>query len=869
MKTYQFLQAAARKDPDALALLAPQRTSISYQELLQHLQNNQQELNNLGVGRNDRVAIVLPNGPEMASAFLSVSSAATTAPLNPNYQETEYDFYLTDLDAKALLISRSVDSPARKVAVSKGIPVLELIPDPNVAGLFKIVGDSQPLMAEGGFTEDDDVALVLHTSGTTSRPKIVPLTHRNLSVSANNIRTALVLTGGDRCLNIMPLFHIHGLMAAVLASMAAGSSVVCTPGYDITRFYEWLEEFSPTWYTAVPTMHQAILDRVTSNQDIIARTRLRFVRSSSASLPPQVMKELENTFRTTVIEAYGMTEASHQMASNPLPPLEQKPGSVGLPAGPKVSIMAENGSTLLGKEQIGEIVIKGENVTLGYANNPQANATAFTNGWFRTGDQGYFDADGYLFITGRLKETINKGGEKISPREVDEVLLSHPGVAQAVTFAMPDARLGEEVAAAVILKDSSVSERDLRLHVAEFLVDFKVPRKILFLDEIPKGPTGKLQRIGLADVLGLEVVETTGKIERPYVPPRTESESLLVRIWQEVLKLPRVGVQDRFLEIGGDSFLATLLVYRISQETGVQLTLVDFANAPTIEEQVRVIENLKQGRPITPKTGLLELTIINENGKNPPIFMVPANPINSLNLPNLGRGLGKDYPLFGLTPYPTRFGDQDVIEEVVALNLREIRTLQPQGPYYLGGNCSGGIVALEIARQLKLAGENVPFVFMIEAYGLNYPRRKSWIPAPIFRIILLVYTIQAYLIGFYRFYFPWKKGNFGILWSRQVRRFRHWIAKLTRQRDKLPGTFFEIRPGKNYTLESYPGDILLFRAEKQPLGAQEDDYLGWRDIIKGKLDVIEIKGSHRSLYPGSGAIAIGRHVAAFMEENFS
>jgi len=866
--TYQFLQTATRKDPDALALLAPQRAPVSYRELLQQVQNSQLTLNQLGIGRNDRVTIVMPNGPEMASAFLSVISVATAAPLNPNYQEAEYDFYLSDLNAKALLIQQGLNSPARSVAVSKGIPVLELAPDPDRAGVFDLAGEGQPLEAEGGLAEDDDVALVLHTSGTTSRPKIVPLTQRNLTASAHNIRTALALTGQDRCLNIMPLFHIHGLMAAVLASMAVGASVVCTPGYDITRFYAWLDEFSPTWYTAVPTMHQAILARAVDNQEIIARTRLRFVRSSSASLPPQVMKELESTFGATVIEAYGMTEASHQMTSNPLPPGEQKPGSVGQPAGPQVAIMAEDGSALLEEGQTGEIVIKGENVTLGYANNPQANASAFTDGWFRTGDQGYFDADGYLFITGRLKEIINKGGEKISPREVDEVLLSHPGVAQAVTFAMPDARLGEEVAAAVVLKDPSVSERDLRLHAAAFLADFKVPRKILFLDDIPKGPTGKLQRIGLADVLGLDEVEVPDKIKRPYVPPRNETESLLVQIWQEVLKQPRVGVRDHFLELGGDSFLATVLVFRISEETGIQLTMVDFANTPTIEDQARVIENLKLGKPIFHKTESTDLTVIHAEGKKPPIFMASANALDQLHLSNFGRGLGKDFPLFGLPPIPTRFGDQVVIEEVVAHHLQDIRTVQPHGPYYLGGNCSGGIIAFEIAQQLIKEGEQVPLVFMIETYGLNYPRRKFWIPGPIYKFIQFAFKILNFLIGFYRFYFPWKKGNFNIFWDRQVKRLRRRMAKFANRSNRFRRSYFEIRPGKNYTLDSYPGDMLLFRAEKQPPGAQHDDFLGWRDIIQGKLEIIEMKGRHGNLYPGTGAMKIGQQVAAFLEERF-
>jgi acyl-CoA synthetase (AMP-forming)/AMP-acid ligase II len=332
---------------------------------------------------------------------------------------------------------------------------------------------------------------------------MVPLSHRNVLASARHIRQTLQLGPEDVCLNIMPLFHIHGLMAATLASLAAGGQVSCTPGFNALKFFAWLDEVRPSWYTAVPTMHQAILARAERNQDVVARTRLRFVRSSSASLPPQVMVELERVFRAPVIEAYGMTEASHQMASNPLPPRQRKPGSVGLAAGPEVAVMDEVGA-LLPPDVVGEVVIRGPNVTRGYEANPEANAKAFTNGWFRTGDQGVLDAEGYLRLTGRLKELINRGGEKISPLEVDEVLMDHPAVQQVVTFAMPHEKLGEEVAAAVVLRDGkSATERELRDFAAMRLADFKVPRRVVLLPEIPKGATGKLQRIGLAKKLGL------------------------------------------------------------------------------------------------------------------------------------------------------------------------------------------------------------------------------------------------------------------------------------------------------------------------------------------------------------------------------
>lgn len=507
MNETTIVELLRRGEESKVALSAPGRKPLSYGELRRHVETTRASLATFGIGRNDPVAIVLPNGPAMASAFVSVAAAATTAPLNPGYREQEFSFYLEDLGAKLLLLERGrgSDSPARLAAERLGIAIAEIeetAEDP--AGRFRILGEGSKSPApSSGAAEADDVALVLHTSGTTSRPKIVPLTQRNVCASAAHIRESLALTSADCCLNVMPLFHIHGLMAAVLASLAAGAQIFCTPGFNALKFFSWMDEAHPTWYTAVPTMHQAILARADRNREIIERNRLRFLRSSSASLPPRVMKALEDTFGAPLIEAYGMTEAAHQMAANPLPPRERKPGTVGVAAGPDVAIMDEKGA-LLPTGAVGEVVIRGPNVTRGYQNNPKANEAAFSDSWFRTGDQGVIDKDGYLRLTGRLKEIINRGGEKISPREVDEVLLDHPAVAQAVTFAIPHDKLGEEVGAALILKEgASVTESEIREFAGKRLADFKVPRKVVFLDEIPKGPTGKLQRIGLAAKLGL------------------------------------------------------------------------------------------------------------------------------------------------------------------------------------------------------------------------------------------------------------------------------------------------------------------------------------------------------------------------------
>jgi acyl-CoA synthetase (AMP-forming)/AMP-acid ligase II len=501
---YDLLQAGA---DDAPALLGENRTPLSHGALRTLVSDTVAALNGMGIGRDDRVAIVLPNGPEMAAAFVAIGAGATTAPLNPVYRADEFDFYLSDLNAKALVVEAGADNPARAVAEKRGIAIIELTPAADgPAGAFTLSSDLSGTAAKGGMAGPEDIALILHTSGTTSRPKIVPLSQINVCTSAANIGRTLSLTGGDRCLNIMPLFHIHGLIAAVTSSLAAGGSIYCTPGFNSLKVFGWIEDAEPTWYTAVPTMHQAILSRAGRNKDLLAKLKLRFIRSSSSSLPPQVMAALEETFGAPVIESYGMTEAAHQMASNQLPPGKRKPGSVGAAAGPEVAILDTAGNPVP-QGQIGEVCIRGRNVTAGYENNPKANAEAFTkDGWFRTGDQGVFDEDNFLSITGRLKEIINRGGEKISPREVDEVLLDHPAVDQAVTFALPHDKLGEEVACAVVLKEGqSVDERGLRDFAAERLADFKVPRKVVFLEEIPKGATGKLQRIGLHEKLKAEL----------------------------------------------------------------------------------------------------------------------------------------------------------------------------------------------------------------------------------------------------------------------------------------------------------------------------------------------------------------------------
>ena len=487
-------------DDNKIAITSENKSQINYKNLKIFIDNISKQLSGNGITNKDRAAIVLPNGPTMATSFLGISSYMSAAPLNPSYKSEEYEFYLKDLNPKILIVEKNSKNPSIEIAKKLNIEICELkIHKDQPEGLFNLFENK----SDYSLPNENDEALVLHTSGTTSRPKIVPLSNNNIYSSSENISKSLDLTDKDHCLNIMPLFHIHGLIAVLATSMKVGASICASSGFNALKFLDLAKSEKITWYSGVPTMHQAILLRANKSGDVAKKLNLRLIRSSSASLPPAVFKNLNEVFNCPVIEAYGMTEATHQMTSNPLPPKQQKAGFVGIPAGPEVCIMDDNGN-ILKQGNVGEICIKGDNVTLGYENNDDANKTSFTNGWFRTGDQGYFDNDGYLKISGRLKEIINKGGEKISPLEVDNVLMDHPSIDQAVCFGYEDKMLGENIASAIIIKDGmECSENDVLNYAEKKLAKFKIPKKIFFVDEIPKGATGKLQRNVLAKKFGL------------------------------------------------------------------------------------------------------------------------------------------------------------------------------------------------------------------------------------------------------------------------------------------------------------------------------------------------------------------------------
>lgn len=452
-------------------------------------------LSTAGVERGDRVAVVLPNGPEIVLCLFAIGLlGAVTGPLNQDYTETEFRFYLGDLEPKFVIAGS--DPPTPLLAAVDDIPVIEATAArPEARPTFRLNG--RELNPASSFDRGgaEDAALLLHTSGTTSRPKQVPLLQRNLTAQAASIMNHYALTDSDVSFVAMPLFHVHGLVASTLAQIAAGGRVVVPRRLVPGRFWDQAREHGMTWYSASPTPHQKLLARLDEPPPT-----LRFVRSCSSALSAEMMRDAEARLGVPMVEAYGMTENTHQMTSNPLPPADRRPGSVGVSAGAAVRIVDDSGRDVAVGEP-GEVAISGPGLTPGYLNNEKANAESFFDGWFRTGDIGILDG-GYLVLKGRRKEMINRGGENISPAEIEAVLVSHPYVGEAVAFSVPDTKYGERVAAAVVLT-GEVSTDELRRHARESLAAFKVPDEIYPLEEIPKTATGKVQRSRMAGHLQL------------------------------------------------------------------------------------------------------------------------------------------------------------------------------------------------------------------------------------------------------------------------------------------------------------------------------------------------------------------------------
>jgi acyl-CoA synthetase (AMP-forming)/AMP-acid ligase II/thioesterase domain-containing protein/acyl carrier protein len=817
----------ADRTPHAIAMLGPDYHSITYSQLLASIQNIVDLFLQSGLEKKNRVALVSRDGPEMATLFLAISGVMTCAPLNPNYTYEEYKFYLSDLKTDALIVNDEI-LPAIKAAEDLGVKIMLLSEILNV--MTRFTSDSNNgrditcHLAQNG-----DTALILHTSGTTSRPKIVPLTHQNISASVINIIDSLMLTKTDRCLNVMPLFHIHGLIITILSSLAVGGSIVCSRGFIPEQFYKSIEQFSPTWYTAVPTIHQAILTygRLTSFNP--NRSSFRLIRSSSAALSLQLAREMEQLFQVPVLAAYGMTETG-QLTINPLPPGQSKAGSSGKAVGCEVAVMDQNGM-FVGSGAVGEIVVRGTSVISGYENNSEANQNSFHVDWLRTGDQGYLDSEGYLFINGRIKEIINRGGEKIMPGEVEEVILRHPSVMQAAAFSIPHSTLGEDIAVLIVTQpDKEVSETDIRRFAAASLADFKVPAKVLFTNEIPKGPTGKIQRFGLAEKLGL-VHQSMNSVNRP----KNITEKKLIRIWAKILNTPSINVTDNFFDLGGNSLLTMQLISEINKEFKTNLPVSIVFQENTIEKLAAFINSSQ-----------LELTSslvsIKPNGDKPPIFCVHDLSGEVVSYWNLANEIKEARPMFGLRYALDDDALQVTIQQMASNYIEQIKKKQPEGPYYLLGYSLGGTIVYEMALQLYRQRQEVALLAILDSRNpRRYPNKK------------LLGKISKNVSEIIKQ--PWSK-KIGFL-KRGLTNF------VVVEVDKKAQNFIKAING--YYPEPYPGNIVLFSAKDNSKNYTLDDKYGWETVAGGEMDVYKVPGDHYTLLEKPNAPFIANYLNDYLK----
>ena len=580
-----------RNAPDRPAILARGRPPMTFGGLWIQANDVVRKLRGIGLGRADRVAVVLPGGPEAAVAMITVAAGAVCVPLNPGFTCDEYQRYFSELQLAALLTAAGVNSASRRAAQTLDIPVIDLSPRLHEpAGTFTIASQAPQPAVEYEFASSTDDAYLLLTSGSTSWPKTVPLTHGSVCLSASNVCDALALESRDRLLSVLPLYHGHGLISGVLAALTSGSSVVCMSAFDVTGFFGCLTEFQPTWYTAVPAIHRALLSAPAALRKDARGSSLRLVRSASTSLAPEALDKLETLFGVPVIDTYGMTEAATQIAANPL--RRRKSGSVGQAAGPEIAILDSEGRRLPSGKR-GEIALRGPTITRGYDNDFAATASAFRDGWFLTGDLGYLDAEGYLFIVGRIKEIIHKGAQKIAPAEVEATLLSHPDVSEAAVFAVPHARLGADVAAAIVLRqDAKADPQDIRDFARERLAGFKVPGLVRIVAEIPKGSGGKVKRNELAAIFS-KIPPTAEGHGGKTISPGSELEGQLAEIWADILRIDQISVDQDVFALGVDSLTMMQMILRLEERFGVNFSFEDIFRAPTVAALALRLESSK------------------------------------------------------------------------------------------------------------------------------------------------------------------------------------------------------------------------------------------------------------------------------------
>jgi len=848
-KITDLVNTRARSNPDRPALVMPDETFLSYGDLAAAISRVSRFLIERGLVRSKRIAVIMPDGPEMIVALLAISHVAVYVPLNPKLSSEELANQLKIIGADAVMVRQDALFVTGQDNHDAVLPVITMHPyKPGSQSSFAVdssalpINETVPIQLPRG----DDVAIILTTSGTTSDPKVVPLTHANLCWAARNNADFFSMGENDRCLNVIPQYHIYSIVASILGSLAAGGSVICTESFRPDEFVDMLGRLTPTWYAASPAVHQAIMRYIVASQFSPVRHFLSCIRSGGAPLSTKLQKQLEQCFGVMVVQGYGLTETSAMGTRNPPIPGRIKPGSAGVVTGCEMQILGEDGHALA-HDQVGAILIKGPGVTSGYEAHQDSSATSFVNGWFVTGDEGFLDEDGYLFISGRTKELINRGGEKFSPYEVEHALSDHPDVVDVAVYAVPHERLGEVPMAMVVLRaEAGVEPAHLKSFLRDKIALHKVPVEVIPVREIPRNPSGKVQR----HLLSKQYVRVTSQKRHPPGPrhdhaddssQKSEVAEIVEQTWQKVLGLKDLRPDDDFFALGGDSLLFAELVVELERATGIKIPLASIVNKWTIAQQNDYLSNPEKESP-----AFRFLFPIRSTGTLPPLFCIHNNTGSSLSFRPLADHMDIEQPIwaFWLNPEEEGLSAPLSLVELARAYIKEMQEVCAHGPYLVTGHSMGGKIAFEMARQLQAKGEKVALLAMIDTWEVP--------PRPIRKRIEKTETdIRKFIKTPYGEMLPYLLGKLTAELKRPVKKFRK------RFETKPPPTPVEIlnEAGVRYQLDYYDGPVVYFKAETDDQGRSQISLQEWLKNTNN-MQIILSPGGH-------GQMIKEPHVAEF------
>ena len=828
--------------PDAPAIMGPRDQVLNYLQLSRTVSALTEFLSSREIKLNQRIAVVNPNGFEMAISFLAISNVASFVPLSPDYSLEQYRYYFEILKTDTLVLPPDYNSALLRIAEEMNMTIYFLQKQiNNDETIYQFIGGvEQESSYSVNLATNDDIAMVNYTSGTTSKPKIVPRTHINVCSGIAKRIADYSLTANDRALIISPIFRSIGLNS-ILTALCSGGCAICADGFEPGEFFRIIKEASPTYFFASPIVFQTIVEYAEKNNIKDINPSLRFIRSGGAPLPEILAQKSKNIFNVPIYATYGLTETGG-ISTTAYEPKGHKVGSVGVPTFVDINIMDENGQ-FLGKNNTGEIVVRGPQVIKGYDDDVNINSESFYGDWFRTGDKGFLDDDEYLFITGRFKEIINRGGEKISPYEVEEAINNHPNVLQNVAFPIPGMGGNEDVGAVVVLKaGKSLNLKELRRFLNGKIVAFKMPTSLYVMKEIPASDVGKIQRKILFDelnALGINPQPESGENEE-IVLPHNEIESKLHKIFQSILPVKEISVTDTFFELGGDSLRAAVLYDQIKINFKIQIPLTYIFKNGSIEALAEFILNNNKKKTLNPF-----VVPFQEEGSKNPIFFVHAAEGESVIYHNIAKKFDPERPFYGIdfNPDAVKWEHPVTFEQIVEHYIKDIRSIQTQGPYILAGHCVGGIIAYEMARQLHEVKQEIGLLAMYDSVipgteetlkvNQRFKRNLAEIKKYSLKEITKFLSIKKfyYRIRFYKYLY--KKSPYFL--KPLVFRFMDKNSAIKYARSA-------------YEIKKYDGEIIFFKPDNNLIKKKTNNSIDIWSKFARNVRIISLKGNHNSVF---------------------